>query len=730
MSIATTFGPFAIAAALAGVACAAVAAEPAALKLQTVSAPADKVSGDQILVRVSGPGADRARLNLDGRDVTATLVVVSAGVREGLVSGLTPGAHTLAARTSTGRSASLAITDWPLDGPIFSGPRQTPFICQTADFKLPDGQALGPSTAPTCFAPTQISWLYKPRGEATLKPLADPTHAPADIDQATTVEGAHVPFVVRVETGVIDRSIYQFAVLADPASGDTLSAAHPLAGWNRRLIALHGTGCVRGWYIQGSALGANVLDVDRLGDGYALFASTLNHPTNSCNAVLAAEVTMMVKQRVVDSLGAPLYTLSMGSSGGAYTSLQVADAYPGLIDGVLIGAVFPDALAIAETGLDGHLLNHFFAVTAPGAFTPAQQQAIGGYGSPMGLLANGNQAGRTDPVQGRADVQNYASAVWNPAVPEALRYDPKTNPKGARPTVFDAAVNVYGRDPATGFARRPFDNVGVQYGLAALNAGTISTAQFLDLNAGIGGVDADDNYTAARTTGDATAIANAYASGLMLSGGGALTTLPVFDFGGLYTDLAPGGEYHMRFHHFSVRERIAGWNGGAANTVMWGGGPGLGAHGLSTDPADVALTGAQGRESFRLMQAWMTALAKDPTPASLQKTVRDRPSGLTDGCWTRETTPRFIAERQVHDGDTECNRRFPPFAFPRLVAGGPLSDNVLKCALKAPDPADYKVSFTPQEWARLKTIFATGVCDWRRPGQGQARVKVWSRYGP
>jgi hypothetical protein len=483
---------------------------------------------------------------------------------------------------------------------------------------------------------------------------------------------------------------------------------------------------VRGWYIQGSALGANVLDEARLGEGYALFASTLNHPTNSCNPVLAAEVTMMVKQRVVDALGSPLYTLSMGSSGGAYTSLQIADAYPGLIDGVLINAVFPDALAIAETGLDGHLLNHFFAVSAPGAFTAAQQQAIGGYGSPMGLLANGNQAGRTDPVPGRQDVANYASAVWNPAVPEALRYDPKRNPKGARPTVFDAAVNFYGVDPATGFARRPFDNVGVQYGLAALNAGTISTTQFLDLNAGVGGVDQDDNYTAARSTGDPQAIADAYAWGLMLSGGGGLTTIPVFDSGGLYTDLAPGGEYHMRFHHFSVRERIAAWNGGAANTVMWGGGPGLNARGPTADPADVALAKTQGAESFRLMQAWMTALAKDPAPASLDKTVRDRPAELTDGCWTREATPRFIAERQAHDGDTECNRRFPPFAFPRMVAGAPLADNILKCALKAPDPADYKVTFTSQEWARLQAIFPTGVCDWSKPGEGQRRVKTWS----
>jgi hypothetical protein len=54
-------------------------------------------------------------------------------------------------------------------------------------------------------------------------------------------------------------------------------------------------------------------------------------------------------------------------------------------------------------------------------------------------------------------------------------------------------VNVYGKDPATGFARRPFDNVGVQYGLDAFNAGIITFAQFSDLNSRIGGFDIDGN---------------------------------------------------------------------------------------------------------------------------------------------------------------------------------------------------------------------------------------------
>ena len=46
-------------------------------------------------------------------------------------------------------------------------------------------------------------------------------------------------------------------------------------------------------------------------------------------------------------------------------------------------------------------------------------------------------------------------------------------------------VNIYGED-ATGYARNPWDNVGVQYGLQALLDGVITSDEFLDLNAKVG----------------------------------------------------------------------------------------------------------------------------------------------------------------------------------------------------------------------------------------------------
>jgi hypothetical protein len=51
--------------------------------------------------------------------------------------------------------------------------------------------------------------------------------------------------------------------------------------------------------------------------------------------------------------------------------------------------------------------------------------------------------------------------------------DQSARPKGLRCDFFDNEINVLGRDPNTGLARRPIDNVGVQYGFTAFNNGKI-----------------------------------------------------------------------------------------------------------------------------------------------------------------------------------------------------------------------------------------------------------------
>src|ERR1043165_3381473 len=156
-----------------------------------------------------------------------------------------------------------------------------------------------------------------------------------------------------------------------------------------------------------TALDVPLPDRARLGQGYAIFNNTLNHPTNSCNAVVAGETAMMGKEHFIETFGVPLYTVSTGSSGGAYTSLQIADAFPGLFDGISIGATFPDALSIALAGMDAHLIAHYLESVGAAEFGNAANavKAITGYHGAKAFVDAANQSQRADPVPNRQDIE-------------------------------------------------------------------------------------------------------------------------------------------------------------------------------------------------------------------------------------------------------------------------------------------------------------------------------------
>jgi hypothetical protein len=692
------------------------------LSIRTLSTRADRVSGGDVLVeiRFDHRNNDRPlRITLNGKDVSAAFRPGEApNTLVGLVTGLAPARNTL--RAQGNGSATLEITNYPITGPITSGPHIQPFICQTQSFKLPDGTFFGASTDADCSAPTKITYLYMPAGGSAFVPLPSLTSLPANVAKTTTTTGATVNFVVRVETSTIDRGIYQSAILHDPTSDAPPGPFSPPKGWNRRLIAIEGFGCPGGWYIQGPSMGslvlpgaldANLFSPARLGEGYATFSNTLQHPSNNCNSVLSAEAAMMGKEHFIETYGVPRYTVSTGCSGGSYGSIQLADQLPGLFDGALIACTFPDPLGIAFSGSDGRLLTHYFTATDPGGFTEDQQVQVSGYKGLTAFVDAARQSGRTDPVPGRVDLPGYSSAPFTPAVPLALRYDPITNRTGARGTVYDAAHNIYGINPVTGFALRPFDNVGVQYGLRALNGGKITPAQFLKLNERIGGYDQDTNYVASRSVGDPGAIRRAYQSGLQLGGGGGLASIPVVDISGIYND---DGGYHYQWFHFATRERMAQANGNTDNHVMWRGNP------------------VPQEHSWPMFIQWVEAVSADISdrPAR-EKVTRNKPAAAVDGCWSSPT--QFIAERQTFSRDpnsSRCNELFPSFGFPRHVAGGPLAANNLQCRLKAIDLDDYAVSFTPADLERLRGIFPTGVCDWSKRGVGFRGVVPWASFGP
>jgi hypothetical protein len=284
-----------------------------------------------------------------------------------------------------------------------------------------------------------------------------------------------------------------------------------------------------------------------------------------------------------------------------------------------------------------------------------------------------------------------------------------TNPNGARCTTADHAVAILGVVPGTSRARTLADNVGVQYGLKALQAGAITAEEFVTLNEKIGGVDFDDNFTAARTEADRAALEIAYRAGIV-SDGNHLGKTAIVDFRG-YDDsniTLPGalGIHHV-WRSFALRARLDGANGNHSNHVLWRFGTGL------VPPASQLL------QSFLTIDQWVGAIKADTSDASIeQKIASHRPGAAFDFCFL-STDPALttkITDNAVCDADPFLK----PHSSPRQTAGGPLAENVLKCQLKGIDPSDYApASLTDAQMARLQAAFPQGVCDFSKQGVGQ-----------
>ena len=89
--------------------------------------------------------------------------------------------------------------------------------------------------------------------------------------RTSTSEGKTVPYIVRVETGTINRAIYQTAILSDPSTEHAVSPFAPPSAWNRRLVYTFGGGCIGGWYIQGHTIGnGGILEDLMLRQGYGV----------------------------------------------------------------------------------------------------------------------------------------------------------------------------------------------------------------------------------------------------------------------------------------------------------------------------------------------------------------------------------------------------------------------------------------------------------------------------
>jgi hypothetical protein len=693
-------------------------AAPAGWEIRVLSGRADMVTGGDALIEVAGPSLPsprKLRATLGGHDVTAAFRPGrTKGTLVGRVAGLAVGSNVLEVSLDGKRVARADLVNHPITGPVFSGVHQKPFVCET------EASGLGPALDADCSAKTTVQYLYKstepaapPAAGENRPPLLPPgfkafdpgAPRPADLAETTTTDGRKLDYVVRVETGTINRAVYSIAFLhkpGDPPPDPWTSSP----GWNGRLVYFFGGGCSPG-YRQSRA--PNAANAPVVGQGFASATSSLNVFGNDCNDVISAETLMMVKEHFIEQFGPPLYTIGSGSSGGSMQQHLIAQNYPGLLDGILPWMSYPDIITLVPPVLDCTLLDLAFqSSTVP--WTDEQKAAVAGYATWKTCSA----------FRGRFSPEWLQPDKCAAAVPKHLVYDAGANRAGARCSIYDNQANALGRDPVTGFARQPLDNVGVQYGLVAFNAGRIDVERFLDLNARAGGFDVDGNVVAARRAADPEAVRTAYRTGRVNSGGGALGSIPIIDLRN-YRD--PTGDIHDRVRSPAMRARLAAAGGSANHVILTMPGGALGA-----DAPREARLAVRQDEAFALMDRWLAAIARDRSPGSAtEKTVRNKPPELVDACWT--TQGRQIAEPQTYDSTGECNRLYPSHGDPRIAAGAPFTGNILKCALKPVDPRDYATPLTPDQLARLRSIFPNGVCDYSRPGVGQEKPEgTWRRY--
>jgi uncharacterized tannase-like protein DUF6351 len=671
-----------------------------ALQIHILSSRPDMVSGGDALVEVvapSGMAPGDMTLMLNGKDVSSRLKPEGApGHFRGLVEGMGLGANMLQATLkSSSARAMLSVTNYPISGPILSGPHLKPYQCDTE----PSG--LGPALDADCSAARKVWYVYRASND-TFKTLDNPIGSrPADLVTTTTNEGKTVPYIVRVEGGVINRAVYQAAILDDPTAATVeASAWKPGAGWNRKIVVSFGGGSGT-QYVQGvvplpsASVNGGAVNHLALSRGFAYVVSSELVNGRRGNAVLQGETLMMIKEYLIERYGVPRWVTGSGGSGGAIQQLVITQLYPGLLDGLMPSLTFPDSTLHT---IDSILLTNLWPKLDPAVWTQEKKSAVEGF--TPGTAAAWNAA------YGRLGVPTNAQGCA--LADKRLVYDPVNNPGGARCTTQDIRINIYGRDPKTGWARRPTDNVGIQYGLAALNSGAISVDEFLEVNARIGGTDIEGKIVPDRASGDPIALRAAYESGLQASYNSALANVPIL-MSRSYNDAR--GDIHDRQRDFVVRARLQKANGRVDNTVVW-----------------IASNASATTATLDTMNKWLDGIIGDPAPLSPDKVVKHKPAEAVDTCWDPEGNR--IVEPASFDAKNRCNALYPVHSEPRLVAGAPLTNDVMKCQLKPVNFSEYRVPFTEAQKAKMTAVFPTGVCDYTKPGVGQVPVKgTYQRYG-
>jgi hypothetical protein len=477
----------------------------------------------------------------------------------------------------------------------------------------------------------------------------------------------------------------------------------------------------------------------------------------------------MLKEHFIEDHGVPLYTVGVGGSGGAIQQYVYAQNHPGLLDAAIPQYSYSDMVTQTVHVGDCELLEHYFDATDrlnPKWRDVRNRRAIQGLNASPTPVIGASEAASWNALYGvypllglsrplpipptqttpppltecRRAWFGLTPLVLNPTFTNVSDLDKLAQgAAGVEWTHWGDLVNIYGVG-ADGFARSPWDNAGVQYGLQALVDGTITPAEFLDLNARVGSwkepaqmvtegypfagaatplnfdpwsarnmnLSPDGGVTPApRRSGDLAAIRAAYASGMRFDGH---IDIPVIDWRHYLEEQL---DMHHSHQSFATRRRLELARGDADNQVIW-----------FTD-ARPFVAFDQTPEAFEVIDEWMANLRAHPE----RGVAGNRPPRAVDRCFTT-LGQEIAAGDHVWDGilDDEpagaCTQLFPIRKSSRIVAGGPIEGGIFKCALQSVDAAigaGVYGSWVPSdaERARLVQIFPDGVCDWSRGDVGR-----------
>lgn len=696
-----------------------VAGPLAVIKL--LSNRADLVSGGDALVEVVAPAGTTVttlKVELNGSDVSAAFAVRADGRYIGLVSGMRVGDNTLRVAEAGKTGATLSITNHPIGGPVISGPQIQPWTCTT---KVDTPSATNPDLGEALDAQCNIAapvYRYQYRTLTGSFAVYDPASPPAAdaIAQTTTDEGQTVPYIVRIERGVINRGKYDLAYLANPAQPTAGWQPWSVpASWNRKLFWKFGSGCD---FRRVQANPGSVMDHEALSRGFMVASSEMTQYGTHCNDVTSAETVIMVKEHITERYGPIRYTMADGSSGGAHQQNLHASNYPGLLQGLLPTQLFQDTWTPGREFADCGLLKRYHDMQAGTALDMSvwQRGQVAGHrwNQVCEGPANTNMASRTpfyiDPAVGCGDPADQ----WSLA-----------NPGGKRCTLQDFNVAILGARDATGYAKTPLDNVGIQYGFNALNEARITPEQFVTMNEQIGGYDINGQWQPARMQADPGAAELVHKSGRVSHGRylGEVAIIDRMSFNII--------EEHYDFRSWVIRNRIQREHGDHGNQVIWR---------YKSNPPGLA-----GR-AFEAMNQWLMNVEADTSSRTLrEKIIANKPAAAVDSCWRADlgawstdaaycnmglnpSTAATVVGTGAAALPTPTTDEWPVYRDTRVASGEPLASDIMKCQLKPLVRADYLVNFTDTQWNRLKAVFPAGVCDYGKPGVGQVAPEPWQTF--